>query len=488
MSLQVFLQAQLLGSERFLTSPASGSDPFQELLGRCGWLTLLTEVLPRALLADMKLSRMLLGTSGGEQFLVVLTDDSIAGANEFLRRAAGAIAQLSAGTLRLVWASTENLGPWPVVRRRIEEELQRNISAPLGEGPENSAAFDPFEPANAELNADYFVSFGQTLQTAERIGWSPEQPARLVFEGAPFSWPLRDQIVTDEEVIAYPRRYVMNDCQGIASPAEIAVSAEGAPRWGILRGDVDYFDLRLKRADSVEEHIQLSLLFKDFFAGELSILCTLPEFWRKITILYRGGDDFAVLGTWDALVALARELQRLFEKFVAGNLQSFAGLESKSISMALAIGSDANASAISVFEEAGSQLAAAKATEIGTFHLFGRTLEWKRLADAEELKNGLVRLVKDFDYSAEYIHDLASVYREAYSAQATRRAKAIRVDKPWRTYMRLSRIIPVSKQRDLSQLRNSLITNLVGTNTANAKLRPSGRVGLEWARLATETQ
>ena len=91
-----------------------------------------------------------------------------------------------------------------------------------------------------------------------------------------------------------------------------------------------------------------------------SILCTLPEFWRKITILYRGGDDFAVLGTWDALVALARELQRLFEKFVAGNLQSFAGLESKSISMALAIGPSAGASAISVFEEAGSQLGAAR--------------------------------------------------------------------------------------------------------------------------------
>jgi len=335
MSLQVFLQAQLLGSERFLTSPASGSDPFQELLGRCGWLTLLTEVLPRALLADMKLSRMLLGASGGEQFLVVLTDESIAGANEFLQRAASAIAQLSAGTLRLVWASTENLGPWPVVRKRIEEELQRKISAPLGGGLESSAAFDPFETADPELGAGYFVSFANALQNAERVGWSPEQPAHLVFEGAAFSWPLRDQSSTEEDGIAYPRRYVMNDHQEIAAPAEIAVAAEGAPRWGILRGDVDYFDLRLKRADSVEEHIQLSLLFKDFFAGELSILCTLPEFWRKITILYRGGDDFAVLGTWDALVALARELQRLFEKFVAGNLQSFAGLESKSISMAL---------------------------------------------------------------------------------------------------------------------------------------------------------
>jgi CRISPR-associated protein Csm1 len=488
MSLQVFLRAQLLGSERFLTSPASGSNPFRELVGRCAWLTLLTEVLPRALLADMKLSRMLLGTSGGEQFLVVLTDESIAGANEFLSRAAAGITQLSGGTLRLVWASTENLGAWPVVRRRIEEELQKKIAAPLGDTAEQSSAFDPFERANPGLNADYFVSFGQSLQHADRIGWSPDEPARLTFESGAFSWPLRDQSSAEEDTITYPRRYVLNDAQEIAAPAQIAVSAEGARRWAILRGDVDYFDLRMRRADTVEEHIQLSLLFKEFFAGELSILCALPEFWRKVTVLYRGGDDFAVIGTWDALVALARELQRLFEKFVAGNLQSFAGLEGKSISMALAIAPDAEASSLSVFEEAGAQLGAAKTTESGTFHLFGRTLEWKRLADAEELKNGLVRLVKDFDYSTEYIHDLASVYREAYSAQATRRAKAIRVDKPWRTYMRLSRIIPVSKQRDLNQLRNSLITNLVGTNTANAKLRPSGRVGLEWARLATEMQ
>lgn len=488
MSLQVFLQAQLLGSERFLTSPASGSDAFGELLGRCGWLALLTEVLPRALLADMKLSRMLLGSSGGEQFLVVLTDESIGGAHEFLTRAAADIARLSAGTLRLVWASTENLGPWPIVRKRIEEELQRKIAAPLGDASEASAVFDAFEPQNAGINADYFAGFGRGLANAERVSWSSEQPAHLAFEATAFSWPLRDQSSAEEDAIAFPRRYVLNEQQEVSSPAEIASVAEGAPRWAILRGDVDWFDLRLKRADSVEEHIQLSLLFKDFFAGELSILCTLPEFWRKVTILYRGGDDFAVLGTWDALVALARELQRLFEKFVAGNLQSFAGLEAKSISMALAIGPDPDSAVISVFEESGLQLQAAKASEMGTFHLFGRTLEWKRLTDAEELKNGLVRLVKDFDYSAEYIHDLAAVYREAYSPQATRRAKAIRVDKPWRTYMRLSRIIPVSKQRDLSQLRNSLITNLVGTNTANAKLRPSGRVGLEWARLATETQ
>ena len=123
------------------------------------------------------------------------------------------------------------------------------------------------------------------------------------------------------------------------------------------------------------------------------------------------------------LLLLGRELQRVYEKFAGQNLHSFAGLEGKCITMALAVAPSMSASPAAVFEAAGQQLRTTKATEIGTFHLFGRTLEWKRVADAEELKNDLVRLVNEFGYSADYIHDLASIYREAYSAQATRRAK-----------------------------------------------------------------
>jgi Predicted hydrolase of the HD superfamily (permuted catalytic motifs) len=489
MSLQVFLQAQLLGSESFLSSSFSGSDPFAELLGRCGWLSLICEVLPRALLAEMKLSRMLLGSSGGEQFLLVLTDDSLNAANEFLTRAAGALSQISGGKLQLVWSSTENLGPWPIVRKRLDEEMLARTATPLATANSGADWFAPVEPSEPAEHVDYFAAFGEKLVTAGQIGWSSDRPARLECDGGDFTWPLRDQMSPDEDSIVYPRRFAGNDEQERASLEDVARTADGAPRWAILRGDVDHFEARLRQANSVEEHIQLSVLFKEFFVGELALLCTLPEFWRKVSILYRGGDDFAVIGSWDALVALAREMQRVFDKFAAQNLQSFAGVEGKTISMSLAIAPSLEASPITSFEEAGQQLQAAKATELGTFHLFGRSLEWKRLADAEELKNGLLRLINDFGHSADYIHDLASVYREAYSAQATRRAKAIRVDKPWRTYMRLSQVIPVSRGpvsrvREWNNLRNSLIANLVGKKTANLKLRPSGRVGLEWARLA----
>ncbi len=43
-----------------------------------------------------------------------------------------------------------------------------------------------------------------------------------------------------------------------------------------------------------------------------------------------------------------------------------------------------------------------------------------------------------------------------------------------------------ARTRDFQKARTGLIADLVGKNPANIKLRPSGRVALEWARLSTE--
>jgi CRISPR-associated protein Csm1 len=486
MSLQVFLQAQILGAEEFLVAQAPGRlNGAADLVGRCAWLGLICEVLPRALLAELKLSRMLLGSSSAEQFLLVLAEEDILHAMDFLVRASEAISELSGHTIRLTWATTENLGAWPVARKRLDDALVAKTSAALANNSNPLEFFAPFaQPSQAHADS-YFESLAQNLPSMSRIGWSADKPAHLTWEGGQYSWMLSEQSGVDDEGILFPRRFAMDEGGTHASSLEeLATRAEGAPRWGILRGDVDHFDVQLRRVNSIEEHIHLSALFKEFFAGELSVLCTLPDFWRKVTILFRGGDDFAVIGSWDALVLLARELQRLFEKFVEQNVQSFPSLEGRTISMALAIAPELDTPPTEVFKNAGVHLRAAKASDAGTFYLFGRTLEWKRLNDAEELKIGLLRLVRDFGCPPDYIHDLASVYREAFSARAVRRGKAIAVDKPWRTYMRLSRVIPQARGKEFNNARTAVITNLVGRRTAGLKLRPSARVGLEWARLA----
>ena len=58
--------------------------------------------------------------------------------------------------------------------------------------------------------------------------------------------------------------------------------------WGVLRGDVDNFGIRIRRVQTIEEHVQLSVLYKQFFAGELEVLCSMPR------VLAQG--DAALLG------------------------------------------------------------------------------------------------------------------------------------------------------------------------------------------------
>src|SRR5215470_13995060 len=100
MSIQIFLQGKLLGIDEFLLAPA-GDDPDHVFTGRSHWVSLLAEVLPRALLAELGLSKILLGSSGGGQFLLVLPEESRGRANQLLESAAQEVSELSAGQLKL---------------------------------------------------------------------------------------------------------------------------------------------------------------------------------------------------------------------------------------------------------------------------------------------------------------------------------------------------------------------------------------------------
>src|SRR5580765_2872047 len=98
MSLQIFLEGKIFGVDDCLLAPAS-KDPDQIFTGRSHWISLLSEVLPRALLAELGLAKILLGSSGGSQFLVVLPEESRDEANKFLSSAAQEIGQMSGSVL-----------------------------------------------------------------------------------------------------------------------------------------------------------------------------------------------------------------------------------------------------------------------------------------------------------------------------------------------------------------------------------------------------
>ncbi|HYO84542.1 MAG TPA: hypothetical protein VES20_24280, partial [Bryobacteraceae bacterium] len=104
MSVQIFLQGKLQGTDAFLRA-AQG-----DLAGRAQWATLAGEVVPRALLAELRLSPLLLGASGGGQFLMVLPQETRERAEQFLRDTSAALEARTGYLVSLAWAFTEDLG------------------------------------------------------------------------------------------------------------------------------------------------------------------------------------------------------------------------------------------------------------------------------------------------------------------------------------------------------------------------------------------
>src|SRR6266705_7155608 len=114
---QILLQGKILGTEEFLLAAPAEGRPVRSagedlLAGKSQWISLLCEALPRALLAELGLARILLGSSGGGQFLLVLPGEARGPAQEFLSAAARDVDRLGNGRLQLLWGLTENLGDW----------------------------------------------------------------------------------------------------------------------------------------------------------------------------------------------------------------------------------------------------------------------------------------------------------------------------------------------------------------------------------------
>lgn len=486
MSLQIFLAGKLGGIEPFFYSPAEAClDAGEALLARSRWVSLLSEIVPRALLAELGLAKILLGASGCGQFLVVLPGAAREAAESFLTRVAGQIAQVSGGHLRLAWGATVDLGDWSIVRRRLHDALAPHLAQAVP-GPE---LFEPrMDPPQNEVADAALLKLYEEQRDSAEVGWDPSGECLLTASGAAHSWTINSA----GDGFLLPRHAApSDDGLGGATLETLASRSQGTPAWGVLRGDVDQFGVRLRRAQSVEEHIQLSVLFKQFFAGELEVVCSMPEFWRKTCIVYAGGDDFAVTGSWDALIPLAREIQRLFHRFSERNLAEFPGPEGKTLSAGLAVAGSSEAEPREVFAEAGKNLEIAKAAGPGCIHLLGRTLEWKHLQEASEMKDLMASLVVDYGCSQQFLLELASFYREGSRVPEWRgrsRSRGSRFEKPWRLHRRLSRLLEAPRDREFQRLRQNLIGELIGKGVSQWRLRPTGRVALEWARLLTQVE
>lgn len=471
MSAQILLQGRLLGVENFLSSGAAGQNNVV-FEARTAWVTLLGEVLPRALLSTLQLPLLLLGTADRSEFLVILPDqDRADAAHAFLQQASSTITAATNSALRLIWSATENLGDWTVVRKRLNDGLrEQRHRIPLEDG--FFAAFEKTAPSDDSIPAG--------LREARTVGFSFDFPALIAADGGEYHWDLSTQASIGN--ISLSRHQALAD-EGPATTSELAKRSKGHRLWGVLRGEFDDFALRLRRVQSVEEYVTLALLYKQFLSGELELLCSQPDYFQCVTVLYATTSGFAVYGSWDALAGFAQELERVFARFTAENLKELPGGEAKTISMALRI-ADADETLGHVYELAGRDLEVAKSSDKDCIHLLGRVLEWRHLGSAAELKDAVAKLTEEFRTGRQFVTQLRNLYKKVETAERSEderlRARALRFQ---RQFARAAG----KREKEFQKLRSHLMKEMTGKNIrGRLKLRPEGLVAMEWARLSAK--
>ena len=102
----------------------------------------------------------------------------------------------------------------------------------------------------------------------------------------------------------------------------LAEASEGIPRWGLLRMDIDnlgkIFSEGLGRQLSLSRITTLSSMISLFFEGYVNTLCesTDPD---RLYVIYTGGDDSFIVGSWDAALDFVQKLQTDFRAYTCGN-------------------------------------------------------------------------------------------------------------------------------------------------------------------------
>jgi CRISPR-associated protein Csm1 len=437
MSLQVFLYAQFRGIERFV----SGTSENPSFADRSLWVSQLTESTPREFLAERKLSPLLVGYAGGGSFLMLLPEPTALEADAYLAKLRDDVALATGGLLELHWTWTENLGIWPNVWKRLQDGIRLKRQTPL-----------------AHLGAAAFAVDASPIAAEEP--WAG----------------LAARLDSAEPAIPVPP----------SAPQELARKAHGRKAWGLLRCDIDRAGARLQLADSAENFLYLAILYKGLVAGELQRIVALPAHAGRVSILYSGGDDFAVAGAWDALLSVASEFHRVFTLF-AGDLPGGKELtDGASVSAALTVANPGETLA-SLWQRNRTTIATVKSSGGDAFALFGRILDWPALKDAEALKQRIRKLRDVYHCPSEVFEELEDFYgvRGAGDLLASPRARRRErsVDRPWRFHSRLRRLAGDRTGSEFEKQWRAFLGDLIGRGQVQKQLRPAGKVALDWAQL-----
>lgn len=105
--------------------------------------------------------------------------------------------------------------------------------------------------------------------------------------------------------------------------SDLAKDSEGIKNWAVLRADVDnlgkIFGEGLGEDRTISRVSNLSSMLSLFFRGWMEKICEGEEYMDKVYAIYSGGDDLFIVGSWDRMPELGKEIYADFRAFTCIN-------------------------------------------------------------------------------------------------------------------------------------------------------------------------
>jgi CRISPR-associated protein Csm1 len=208
------------------------------------------------------------------------------------------------------------------------------------------------------------------------------------------------------------------DPSKIADFGEIANKSEGDKKLAALKLDVDNLG-KLFKGLSKDDYKELSCRLKNFFNEELLKLIEELELKQHIYVVFSGGDDCFLIGTWEKILELAIELRKNFNKFQQDIRHKIKALREKEITFSAGIMVfDPHHPMLQMAEEVENALSASKnalsaskrSEEKNRVTLFGKTLLWTELEQVQKLASEFVDLIKNKEESKSLLMIFRLVY------------------------------------------------------------------------------
>lgn len=275
-----------------------------------------------------------------------------------------------------------------------------------------------------------------------------------------------DDFVVDINLDAKIKSYILFDGK---APAEFKILADssckesetGIKSLAILKADVDNMGKFLENSDvtnSFEKFDSFSKSMDNFFSVYIPNM--MREKYKNSYVVFAGGDDLFLLGAWDEVLDMAREIEREFKAFV----------KSDKLSISFGIAITKPSTPISYLADYTEKLLE-KAKEIDgkdALSLFGETVKWKSY---NEVFKKLYGSLEDFE---EHLNT-AFLYR---LLELIEMSKKVKYDKDipstmWRSKFRYSfnrNVLEKMKDKERAKNMLKLLSGLIEHNPKETKM------------------